>query len=259
MAIDDPIRIRDLAEITTEPADDDLFHIVRDAPPAGELADVRMRNAIRRQLDDDRYLGSQYQAFPDTTLTLSAFHRFKANGYSNSVAGTWTLPAGEPAGSWFTIAAVSTGTLTIAGEDGVTFLEPTKVKLSAHTAVTAWHLGSNVYMLIGANHDGYGDVEPWQIRLTDPSTNSLEISHTGQAAVEFAPFAMRLEDGPAGIVATAATPSVSGGPVDIVLKKNGTTMLTTNITIDDGEATSATAAVPVVIATRDISYGVGYG
>ena len=71
----------------------------------------------------------------------------------------------------------------------------------------------------------------------------------GTAAMTFrAPFAMTLTDVRASV---SSAPSGSGITVDI--NESGTTILSTKLTIDDGETTSTTAATAVVISDSAIA------
>ena len=45
----------------------------------------------------------------------------------------------------------------------------------------------------------------------------------------------------------------SSGVVELALKKNGVDMLSTNVTIDSGEKTSVTAAIPAVISVTAVA------
>jgi len=73
---------------------------------------------------------------------------------------------------------------------------------------------------------------------------------TGTAKVTFRmPYALTLT----GVRASLTTAQSSGTVVTINVKENGTTIFSTNLTIDNTETTSTTAATPVVISDAAIS------
>lgn len=57
------------------------------------------------------------------------------------------------------------------------------------------------------------------------------------------------------VQAYVVTPNTSGNKVTVDINKNGTTILSTKLTIDNNEQNSATAAVPAVISTALFAKG----
>jgi hypothetical protein len=53
--------------------------------------------------------------------------------------------------------------------------------------------------------------------------------------------------------ASLGTANSSGGPITVDINKNGTTMLSTKLTIDDTEKTSVTAATAAVLSVATIA------
>lgn len=84
------------------------------------------------------------------------------------------------------------------------------------------------------------------IALTDPV--SLVTTGAGKQYWR-APYAFTLKD----VRASVSTASTSGGPLTVNIKKNGTTIFSTKLTIDDNEKTSVTAATPYVFSTTAVA------
>jgi len=67
------------------------------------------------------------------------------------------------------------------------------------------------------------------------------------------PYALTLNAGIAGIRASLTTAGTTSGVTTIDIEQNGTSILSTLITIDYGELTSYTGATPVVISTTALT------
>jgi hypothetical protein len=85
-----------------------------------------------------------------------------------------------------------------------------------------------------------------QVAVSDETTALT----TGTAKITFRmPFAMTLTD----VRASLSTTSASGGPVTVDINEAGSTILSTKLTIDDGEKTSTTAASAAVISDSSLA------
>jgi hypothetical protein len=85
-----------------------------------------------------------------------------------------------------------------------------------------------------------------QIACSDETTAIV----TGTPAITFRmPFAMTLNSGTGGVRASLSTAQTSGSTFQVDINETGSgTILSTKLTIDNGEKTSVTAATPVVIS-----------
>lgn len=86
------------------------------------------------------------------------------------------------------------------------------------------------------------------LKVTDDST--AVATGTGQAY-----FDVLRDMTLTGVVATLATAQGSGSTMTIDINKNGTSVLSTKLTIDNSETSSLTAATPAVISTASFSAG----
>jgi hypothetical protein len=94
--------------------------------------------------------------------------------------------------------------------------------------------------------DMVGLTESFIVACSDETTALT----TGTAKVTFRmPYAFSVF----GVRASLSTAQTSGSIFTVNIKKNGTTILSTNITIDNTEKTSTTAATPPVISVSSIS------
>lgn len=91
------------------------------------------------------------------------------------------------------------------------------------------------------------DVETFQLALSDLATAITAAVDVGYFD---APYACTLTE----VIWTLLVASSSGVP-QLGVKKNGTTMLSTNVTIDATETSSLTAATPPVISVTAIAKG----
>jgi hypothetical protein len=93
--------------------------------------------------------------------------------------------------------------------------------------------------------------QPKPYSFTVAASDETTALTTGTAKLTFrAECAFRLDE----IVAGLSTAS-SSGTVTVNVKKNGTTVFATNLTVDASETTSDSAAVPAVLSTREIAKG----
>lgn len=89
-----------------------------------------------------------------------------------------------------------------------------------------------------------------QYRLTVPASDETTPLTNGTAKVTFRQVgAVKLSE----VRASLGTANSSGGPITIDINKNGTTMLSTKLTIDDTEKTSVTAATAAVLSVTAIA------
>lgn len=91
---------------------------------------------------------------------------------------------------------------------------------------------------------------PIQIACSDQTTNLT----TGTAKATFRmPFAMTLLAGNAGIRASLITAQAAGSIFTVDVNENGSSILSTKLTIDNGEKTSVTAATPPVLSDTSLA------
>jgi len=96
---------------------------------------------------------------------------------------------------------------------------------------------------------GGGGGGPVPVEFIFSLTGTAEIVATQTTAEQFrAPYAFTIT----GVRACLVTPA-SAGTVTIDINKNGATILSTKLTIDTGEETSVTAAVPAVISDTAVA------
>ena len=163
-----------------------------------------------------------------SSLVPAAFAQ--ANGAftrSNSSFGT-ANSAGSYANSAFLQANSSFGTANSAGSyANAAFGSSNSASSYANSAFTSANTSGNVFMTVA---------------LSDETTAIT----TGTGKITFrAPHAMTLNQLPRASLSTASS---SGNPA-VNIKKNGTTIFSTTLTIDANEKTSVTAATPAVLST----------
>jgi len=90
--------------------------------------------------------------------------------------------------------------------------------------------------------------ESFIVKATDDSTALTATTGLGY-------FDLPYDFTATGVVASLATAQTSGSIVTVDVNKNGTTILSTKITIDNNEASSLTAAAAAVLSTTAFSAG----
>jgi len=137
-------------------------------------------------------------------------------------------------------------------------------KGQVHTYSTenaALNLGTNTYVLQADSGESTG------LKWSDPENLkhavALEIAAsdettaltTGTAKVTFRlPWALTLNAGIAGVIASLTTAGTGVNLVTVDLNQNGSTILSTKITIAATQKTSYTAATPVVISDTTLDF-----
>lgn len=166
-------------------------------------------------------------------------------------------------GGRFESASIAAGTQLL-GASTTTYMVASRSTgaVSFSTATTNWdnQLGyMRLYKIVtgGASVTSYEDHRQavglnatgqrvLQIACSDESTALT----TGTAKVRFrAPYAMTL----LSVRASLSAPQAGGSIFTVDVNKNGTTVLSTKLTIDNGESTSTTAATPPVISVTSIA------
>lgn len=168
--------------------------------------------------------------------------------------------------------AVKSLSLHVAGLDGTVQCEPTPIEHAAggltpdepvYASQTAGAITQNpaeagvpkrmIGVAISATQYHF---LPWMAMPTPYSftvaaSDETTALTTGTSKLTFrAECDFRLDE----IIASLSAPS-SSGVVTVNVKKNGTTVFSTNLTVDANEKTSATAATPAVLATRTVAKG----
>jgi hypothetical protein len=136
----------------------------------------------------------------------------------------------------------------VAGPTGLRFFDVYGMSILASEAAGLTYLGPGVvpvdengrsYFWTGAGYKVPGDVA-WQFAASDESTALT----SGANKVRLrAPFAFALT----GVRASLDVAQTSGNIFTVDINKAGATMLSTALTIDNGEKTSTTAATPAVV------------
>lgn len=136
------------------------------------------------------------------------------------------------------ITSLTAGKMTIAGSDGDAIVDEAA---GASVTITKWVSARKaVSDLLGG-----ASVKAIPIAAGDESTN---IS-VGTAKVTFRmPFSMTLTE----VRGSLTTAQPSGSILTIDVNKNGTSILSTKLTIDNTEKTSTTAATPAVISDTNL-------
>jgi len=137
-----------------------------------------------------------------------------------------------------TVAKGGTGASTLTGI----------LKGNGTSAVTAISIPSDTNAVKFLNTDGTfkGPKESFIIKITDDATALA--AGTGKGYFRM-PYAISLES----VRASLATAQTSGSIVTVDINKNGSTILSTKITLDNGEATSTTAVTAPVISGSSLA------
>lgn len=140
-----------------------------------------------------------------------------------------------------TITALTASKMAIGGTDGDVIVDDAA---GESVTITKWETRRTSLQEIVAS--GGGKMIP--VACSDETTALT----TGTAKVTFhSPYAMTLTEVFAGLT----TAQASGSIFTVNVKKNGTTIFSTKITIDNTEETSLTAVTPAVLSTTSIAKG----
>lgn len=139
-----------------------------------------------------------------------------------------------------TVTALTTGKMTIGGTDGDVIVDDAA---GESVTITKWLTRRTTLSELVAL--GGGKMLP--VACSDESTALT----TGTKVTFHAPYAMTLTEVFAGLT----TPQTSGSIFTVDVKKNGTSIFSTKITVDNTEETSLTAATPAVFSTTSIAKG----
>lgn len=142
------------------------------------------------------------------------------------------------------------GSGAIALTTSPTFVTPTLgVAQTTDDAYASGWDGSNRVPTQNAIYDkiqALAFVKAWTVAVTD----EVSLIVTGNAQVQFRmPYAMTLTE----VRASLNVAQASGTTLQINVKENGTTIFSTNLTIDNTETTTVTAAVPAVISDASLA------
>lgn len=122
------------------------------------------------------------------------------------------------------------------------------VKGNGTSAFTAITLDGNTKTFLNANGAFAAIPREFILKVTDDATALA--TGTGKAYFDL-PFAFTLTD----IRASLATAQSSGSVVTVDVNKNGTSVISTKLTIDNSETSTRTAATPAVISTSSFADG----
>lgn len=222
-------------------ADDDRFHVGDASAPAG----TRDRTITVAELKILLGGGAATQV-----LATSADHTLVVGDDAailevDATAGpvTITLPAGLDAGFQVAVVKVdaTSNAVTLAAGPGASVSSATSLE-AQWAAVSAYNRGGDAWATIGTDSGGGGGSAQQQAIVVACSDETTDLT-TGVAKVTFRmPFAATLD-----AIKADVTSAPTGGPIQVDMNEEGTSVLSTPITIDAGEDTSATAATPPVI------------
>lgn len=120
-------------------------------------------------------------------------------------------------------------------------------------SLTATGGGGGVASVNGEGPDSNGDVtvlQSIQIACSDLTTNIT--TGTGKSYFRM-PYAFTLLPGAAGVRASVFVAQTAGSILTFDINENGTSILSTKLTIDNSEKTSTTAATPAVISDTSLA------
>lgn len=122
--------------------------------------------------------------------------------------------------------------------------------VAADGAIEEWY---DHRQAIGASGGGGSGTPPPKVIQVACSDEASALT-TGTNKVKFrAPYAMTLNAGNAGVRCSLSTAQTSGSTFTVDVNVNGSTILSTKLTVDNGETTSLTAASNVVLSSTAIA------
>lgn len=165
------------------------------------------------------------------TAGLAVGDRVKVSGFTGNTANNHNIA---------TILTLSAGDMTV---------DQTMINDAAGESVTVAK-----WVTKRTNVDDLGllarPIESWSFALSDEATPIT----TGTNKLRWrAPFAIDLTEIPRISLSVTQTGSGGGGLVTVDVNETGSTMLSTKLTIDNGEKTSTTAAAPAVMSDSHIA------
>lgn len=186
-----------------------------------------------------------------TTYTYLSTDRAKLVTHSNASAIAGTLPqagsAGFEDGFWMDVQNRGAGTLTITPATS-TVDGASSLALTTGQGVRIVSDGTNWFTMRGAGSGGGGGGSVTQAIPIACSDEVTDLT-TGTAKVTFRmPYAMTLT----AVRASLTTAQGSGSIFTVDINQNGTSILSTKLTIDNTEKTSVTAATPPVISDTSL-------
>ena len=122
------------------------------------------------------------------------------------------------------------------------------LKGNGTSAVTAITLDGDTKKFLNANGAFSAPTRDFILKVTDDATALA--TGTGKAYFDL-PYAFTLTS----VRATLATAQSSGSIVTVDVNKNGTSVLSTKLTVDNNETSSTSAATPAVISTSAFADG----
>lgn len=140
------------------------------------------------------------------------------------------------AGGSFTNPMTMPGDIIAGGSSGI----PTRVAIGTE--------GEYLRVIAGVTNWGHGDLQSFIVALSDLITNIAVGTGKGYF---YAPYDFVITE----VQAALFVAQTAGSLVTVDANVNGTSILTTRITIDNNEKTSATAAAPPVIASPNVVKG----
>ncbi len=193
-------------------------------------------------------------AFDATAPVTQAFGDSAATGSAGKAARRdhkHGMPA-DPSAS-FATPAIVLGTAAAAGSAGTVIRSDSTIVAFDATAPTTQAFGDAAAAgsaAVAARRDHKHGIPAETVAIEVACSNETGAVATGAPNVTFrAPFAFTLT----AVRASLKTAQTSGSIFTVDVKKNGTTVLSTLITIDNTEKTSTTAATPPVISVSAIA------
>jgi hypothetical protein len=171
--------------------------------------------------------------------------RFPAIYLDDSV--TYRVRHTDSAGT--TIADVDPYTIPVP-LDAETVRDAIAAFITAGDNITITHNDAANTLEIDAALEDAAPLEHWIIPITDTAT----AVGAGVSKYSFrAPFAITLPQIPRATLATAQTGSGAGGIITVDINDSGSSILSTKLTIDNGETSSSSAATPAVLSDSAIA------
>lgn len=213
----------------------------------------------------DRWLsGTNQNSIPANNNSLRS-EIFNTDGVSDAVTSQPALTSPDDDGKWYILGATHTGSQwagfnmdSIAIFYGGTWYEfiPQEGNIVMVASVEVMFQGSAGWVATGGGGGAVSSVNtrtgavivevPIIIACSDETTNLT----TGTAKVTFRmPYAFTLT----GVRASLTTAQAAGSIFTVDINEAGSTILSTKLTIDNGEKTSTTAATPPVISDSSLA------